>query len=391
MIYTYDTFLSAAKESENNKSKFIRKYRRLYEYARQIGWYDSYKWNKYADEGKNNYEVYVVMNSKDRVVYVGLTKNHKKREYGHKYSGTVHDYFGNNFKMDILEDNLSAAEAKRLEDYYKNQFKKDGWKVLNKAKTGERSSSLGGSNKELTYDTCYELSLKYKTKTEFQKKEVSAYRKALNSGWLNEWYQNVDTEKWTREACYEEAKKYNTKMEFRRGNQFLYNKARKNKWLKDYVWMTRTNKWNHESCYHAAKNCTSKTDFSNKYPAAYKIATQKGWINNYTWFKNTSELLAERGKKWTYENCRELAKKYNTRWEFGKENSGAYHACLKYHWLDSFDWLTNLREQWTYKKCMLLAKKYKSRWEFGKNNPGAYKAALKNHWINDFFPISHKD
>ena len=32
------------------------------------------------------------------------------------------------------------------------------------------------------------------------------------------------------------------------------------------------------------------------------------------------------------------------------------------------------------------AKKYKSRWDFGKNNGSAYNAAIRNKWIDILFP-----
>jgi predicted GIY-YIG superfamily endonuclease len=43
--------------------------------------------------------------------------------------------------------------------------------------------------------------------------------------------------------------------------------------------------------------------------------------------------------------------------------------------------------KWTKEKCKEEAKKYKSRSEFGKNSSGAYNAALKNNWIDEFFPV----
>ena len=37
--------------------------------------------------------------------------------------------------------------------------------------------------------------------------------------------------------------------------------------------------------------------------------------------------------------------KYKTRWEFGKENSGAYHVCLKNKWLESFTWFKGKKDR----------------------------------------------
>jgi len=385
--YTYDTFIAVAKQCEDIKSRFIEKNRRLYEYAKQVGWYYSYPWKKLLKEGHNNYVIYCYKDENNKVVYVGLTNNLKKRDYEHRCSGAVARYFTKNNipKPVILLDNLSAAEAKKQEGLYVRLFSEQGWGILNKAKTGEHSSSLGGGNEQLTYEVCFELSKKYATKTEFQNGDVSAYRKALDKGWLKGWFSNVERKKWTREKCYEEARKCQTRSEFRINNQSAYNSALKNNWLKEYYWFvksTRKSKWNEEACCLAAKQCMSKTDFANKYSSAYKAAKENGWITNYDWFAKTSDMLSGK-RKWTFETCRDLALKYNTRWEFGKENSGAYHACLKNHWLDSFDWL-ECRKKWTYEDCRRLARKYKTRWEFGKQNGGAYRACLKNNWIDSF-------
>lgn len=385
--YTYDIFIAAAKQCEDIKSRFISKQRRLYEYAKQVGWYYSYPWKKPSNKGHNNYVIYCYKDEENKTIYVGLTNNVKKRNYEHRCSGSVCKYFANRTipKPEILLDNLSANEAKIQEGKFVHLFKETGWKILNKAKTGEHSSSLGGNSEKLTYDVCFELSKKYDTKTEFQKGDISAYRKALDMGWLKGWFTDVDRKKWTREKCYEEARKYRTRSEFRIKNQSAYNSALKNNWLEEYYWFvksTRKSKWDEESCYIAAKKCTSKTDFAKKYSSAYRAATKNGWIANYTWFTTTSDLLSNK-RKWTFEACRKLAEKYNTRWEFGKENSGAYHVCLKNHWLDSFDWL-KYRKEWTYDSCRRLARKYKSRWEFGKENAGAYNACLRNGWLDSF-------
>lgn len=347
--YTYDVFIAAAKQSEDSKSHFIEKHRRLYEYAKQIGWYYSYPWRKQTNEEHHNYVIYCYKDEDNKTIYVGLTNNLKKRDYGHRYSGSVYEYFASKTlpKPEILLENLSANEAKKQEGFFVDLYKKQGWMILNKAKTGEHSSSLGSNNEQLTYEVCYESSKKYRTKTEFQKGDVGAYRKALNMGWLKGWFSNVERKRWTREKCYEEARKYKTKSEFRKKNQSAYNSALKNNWLSEYYWFVKSThkpKWNEETCYLAAKQCTSKVDFAKKFSSAYKVATKNGWIANYVWFTKTSDLLSNK-RKWTYEACRELAKKYNTRWEFGEENSGAYHACLKYHWLDSFDWLISRRSK----------------------------------------------
>ena len=342
--YTYDMFKAAAEQSNDIKSRFIKDYRRLYEYAQKVGWYSSYPWKESNSTEQNNYIIYGYIDKENQTIYIGLTNNLKKRDYGHRHKGTVNEYYGKRPIPEpvILLDNLSAEEAKRQEGLYVNSYKEQGWKILNKAKTGVRSSSLGRNNEELTYDVCFELSKKYKTKATFQKGDVSAYRKALEMGWLQNWFSDMDRKKWTREKCYDAARNYKTRSEFRLKCQSAYNRAWRNNWLKDYYWFiktTRKPKWDEEACLRIAKLCSSKTDLSKKSSGAYKAAKRNGWLTNYTWFTRTPELLSKK-RKWTYEICRNIAQRYKTRWAFGKENSGAYHACLRNHWLDSFEWFS---------------------------------------------------
>lgn len=342
--YTYDYFIASAQNSVS-KSMFIKKYRRLFEYAKTMGWYSSYQWGGRSIENNNNYVIYCYKDIKKHAVYVGLTNNLKKRHYGHLHSGTVCDYFKSSSipAPEILQSGLSVDVARKQEHFFVNLFREQGWFIINKAKTGEYSSSLGSNNITLTYEICFIASQLYKSKSEFQKKDVSKYRKSLEMGWIDNWFTNVDRKIWSRDKCLMEAKKYRTKSEFRINNQSAYNSALKNGWLTDYYWFVKPNrhaKWNESTCCAAAKLCFSRTEYAKKYSSAYKLATRQGWINNYDWFKDKSFLL-KKHKKWTYEKCRDLAKKYKKRWDFGKENSGAYHACLKNKWLDSFEWFDN--------------------------------------------------
>ena len=351
MKYTYDEFLCAAKECGEIKSLFICKHRRLYDFSREIGWFANYPWKAKTREG-NIYLIYCYKDEDTLAIYIGLTCNLKKRHSGHKCNGAVYNYFsqkGKNVPEPIvLVNDLTANEAKEKEGDYCELYSKDGWVLINKAKTGDRSSSLGGNKSDKwTYETCYEESKKYKTKTEFQIGNVSAYRKALDNGWLDSWFRSVDKTKWTREKCYEEATKYKSRSEFRLENQSAYNSALRNEWLNDYYWFIKRqklNKWDEHKCLEVAKQCSSKTDFAKRFSGAYKEATKNGRVKNYTWFERTSTLLSKRSVKWTYERCKEVAMKYKRRWEFGRENSGAYHVCLKNKWLDSFTWLIENRK-----------------------------------------------
>jgi len=68
-------------------------------------------------------------------------------------------------------------------------------------------------------DTCQKEALKYKTRTEFQKKSVSAYISSRKKGWLDEVCSQMTQiikpdGYWTKEKCQKEALKYKNRTEY---------------------------------------------------------------------------------------------------------------------------------------------------------------------------------
>ena len=88
--------------------------------------------------------------------------------------------------MEIIEDGLTIKQGLEREDYYVQKFKKDGWNVLNKMKTGIVSGSAGNLTRHWTYETCYEEAKKYKSRKEFCDNAHTAYDVARKNGWLDE-------------------------------------------------------------------------------------------------------------------------------------------------------------------------------------------------------------
>jgi hypothetical protein len=81
------------------------------------------------------------------------------------------------------------------EDFYRNKYQEEGWNVLNIAKTGKKSGSIGslGSGK-WNYNSCYKEAQKYHTLKDFRKKSPTAYIAALKNGWKNEytWLETIN-------------------------------------------------------------------------------------------------------------------------------------------------------------------------------------------------------
>lgn len=254
---------------------------------------------------ETTWRIYSYEDSENKVAYVGLTKQSlRKRHNGHKHSKkspTVKNYFksvGKDIPYPIEKMEVSTAEdAQYYEDWYKKAYASAGWNVLNKAKTGIGSSSLGNDNGIpviWTYETCFNAAKECKMKVDFQKKYPQGYCIARIHGWLKDyvWFKHPrkDMGYWDYEHCKEEAKKYRTRKEFRDGCARAYSVALNNKWIDDYGWFENGRvKWTYDKCYEEAKKYMSRTQFYDKSKGAYDAAKREGWLDDYNWFLSEHE------------------------------------------------------------------------------------------------------
>lgn len=81
-----------------------------------------------------------------------------------------------------LTELMLVNDAIKMEAFYYDKFKKEGWKMLNKAKTG----SIGSGIRKWSFENCKVEGKKHKNKSEFQKNASGAYFSSLRNGWLNE-------------------------------------------------------------------------------------------------------------------------------------------------------------------------------------------------------------
>ena len=255
-FWTYERCYEVAK-SCSCSSEMNRINGTAYGVARENGWLKDYVWFETpvfgnVDMEEKTHLIYVYEDAKNKVCYVGRTKNLHNRHLGHnrcikgKYDG-VKSYFlsvGEELPSPIvLEESLTAEESQIKEDYWKAKYNEMGWVTVNKAKTGKGTSSLGG-------------------------------------GFV----------KWTHDTCLEEAKKHESIARFQEGAPSAYNVARRNGWLTEYVWFTRpenwNKKWNYETCLEEAKKYRYITEFEDAMPGCVKVARQNGWLRDYTWLTN---------------------------------------------------------------------------------------------------------
>lgn len=408
--WTYETCAEESKKYKT-RSEFQKGTVGAYQKALRKGWLDDYVWlNRGLDIYGKPDCVYKYEFNDFNTIYIGRTINKRDRDRAHIFcinNDAVAKFANNNNipvpEMKILADNLTIEEGQQLEDEWKNYYIKLGYNVLNKGATGKNKGSIGSiGGGKWNYETCYKEAQKYKTRKEFQNNNVSAYTRALQYKWLEDytWFKPAQTgqTRWTRERCYEEAKRYIYTEDFRQLSKVAYNKSRKNGWQDDYVWLSNKPKqtkisnrvvfWTKDKCYEEAKKYKTRTEFqyAKGASAAYKKSVKNGWIKEYEWMQ---PKVKQNGYWNNYERCFNEAKKYKTRTEFqyAKGASRAYKYSVQNGWIDSFTWMQPKQKEsgyWTKERCILESKKYQRKNDFRKKSPSAYTIAKRNGWYKDF-------
>lgn len=350
--WIYDTCYEEAR-NYNTISEFIKSSSGAYTVAWKNGWLDDYTWfvdGKIKTLTDKNDSVYKYYWEETNAIYIGRTLMYRQNERANEHQAdtdTVGKYAKENGlevpQMEIIEENITPIEGLEREDYWVNYYKEKGYNVINKAKTGVGSGSLGAINRgKWNKKTVFAEAKKYKTRNEFCKGSNGAYAVARRKGWLSEmdWFNGRKPNGyWNKENVFEEALKYKTKSEFKKGCGCAYHSARKNGWLKEMDWFEEVLKpngyWNiYENCYAEAKKYKTRSEFKKGSIGAYEVALKHDWMDNYTWMVDGNILAILKRTKWNKKTVFEEAKKYKTRTEFQKGSCGAYSVALKNKWLD---------------------------------------------------------
>jgi hypothetical protein len=288
-----------------------------YEGARENGWLDSFIWleDKRLDIISGSIDsVYVYEFKEQNAVYVGRTlmSLQKQRDYQHMFrEGSVSKFAKENNisipEMKILQENLTLKEGVEKEGEWVEKYRNEGWKILNRAKTG----SIGGLAKgKYNKQSCYDIASSYTTLKDFMEEQWSVYRTALKHDWLKDytWLERKHVQSvknWTYEMCLEDSKRFKTRGEYAEKSRSSYNKARKEGWLEDFTWLQPTRNpigyYTKEICIEEGKKYRSRSEWQHANQMSYKTARENGWLDECTWLekpsrkkKNTQELTSEK-------------------------------------------------------------------------------------------------
>jgi hypothetical protein len=235
-----------------------------------------------------------------------------------------------------------------------------------------------------------ELAKKFKTKSEFQNAESSAYNSALRKGmdFLNDITSHMDKKKkdrWSDEDLEKEAKKYQNRGDFQKYSNSAYIVSRnRGKDFFDKItnhMVNQLNYWTEDDLRVEATKYKTKKEFRLKNPQAYSASLRNGedFHNEITSHMEVSQ------KDWTDENLRKEVSKYDNLADFTKFSESAYQI-LKKKGKKYFEEVTknlNRTISWTDEMIKDEALKYKTRGEFQKGSNVAYQLAKSRKILDD--------
>jgi hypothetical protein len=247
----------------------------------------------------------------DNRVYVGLTANKDKRHGEHMRDGRgpVNKHMNKigiapRYRM-ISQWYIGHSEAQELEKNTVDEYKQNGWTIMNTAPAG----NLGGNLYKWNEDNLKEITLKYRTRYDMIKGDPNAYGIIIQKGWKHlfnhmEWEGNI---KHTLEECIEEAKKYTCRQDFRKGRYDLYQWTYKHKHQEVvFAHMPKKQipyKWTVEEAVNIMNQYVYLNDFIREQPRCHRFLSRK---SNYK--EITKHLKLKSFKHWDKEKQEEYSK-----------------------------------------------------------------------------------
>ncbi len=200
-----------------------------------------------------------------------------------------------------------------------------------------------------TKERCAQEAKKYSKRLEFRRKSPAAFGRAFKNGWLEDIcshmsYNQYEPKIWTKSVCMTEAKKYETRGVFKKNNPTAYKAALNNGWLDelyiDHPFHGYTSKrlmiamesrdktnshkyWTKERIIEKCKDFNSLTEFANKCSGAYDAARNIGIMDVIR------NILKPDSIRWTKEMLQAEAYKYDNKKDFRINSKKAYDVAIK--------------------------------------------------------------
>jgi len=150
-----------------------------------------------------------------------------------------------------------------------------------------------------------------------------------------------------------------------------------------------TRKWTYENCKKEALKYNHKNDFKNNSRSAYGASKTYGYFDEIT--SHMKRPKSTKQSSWDINKLIESTKPFINKSDWIQENPKAYHAAVRLKILkelysklpESFTKTIQYNLKWTYDKIKKSASNYdqKTKWQIGE--PSAYDAARRKNIIND--------
>ena len=245
-----------------------------------------------------------------------------------------------------------------------------------------------------TEERIYEVARTFQTRTEFSKQAAGAYNAACKKNILDSVCSHMEELRkpkgyWTKERCAEAALQYKTRIAFRKGPRGAYSAARRNGWLTEIckhmdLLIKPAGYWTEDRIQKQALKCETRTEFEQNCKDAYTAAQRRNLLDAVC--AHMRQLQKPDGY-WTKEIIHEQALKCETRTEFEQNCKDAYAAAQRRNLLDTVCAHMGVPYKpagyWTEDRIRQQALKYDTRWEFQKNEQSAYSIAHRRNLLDD--------
>lgn len=335
----------------------------------------------------------------DNSVYVGLTYNPRERiakhlKDSHNKAVKNNMTMGIQHKLVIDSKPYNINEAQKVESKKIESYRKRGWIILNQAKTGHGSSSLGSSERKWTPEIVTQEAKKYSSLKEFEQKSPGACCAAYKLHIMpivGAHFIRAEKPKgyWkSKENCRAEALNHMTITSFQKSASAAYQNARKMGILDDITGHMLKQKpkgyWTKSNCGIEAQKYKTKSEFAEGAPVAYATAQRRGWLEEICQHMKSSK---KPHGYWSKEVCQAESLKYSTRSEFQKGSPGVYSTAQRRGWIDKICAHMGPKRKprgfWTKFNCSIEAKAFSTMVELKKHSRGAFNAIQQNGWAKE--------
>jgi predicted GIY-YIG superfamily endonuclease len=277
----------------------------------------------------------------DKSVYVGLTYNLEQRGLAHldeEGKTQVSKHIKKTKLVPIFKlvsGYVNQEEAQDIEICTIDEYKSQGWKILNVAKGG----GLGSCRRRWTDDDIRQEAKKYDNVADFKKFAYSAYVSAQKYGIFDEVTKNMKRKYkvFSDDDLRRIASDYNNKTDFIRNEPEAVAAARLRGLYNELVQDMEKNPYDtsgfvpptNDEILNLAKSYTDIKTFKTENPRHYQTASKNKILPQVRDVMGLKQIT-----KWNLSNLQELTKDMVSRWELQQTNASAYQSARRQGLLD---------------------------------------------------------